>query len=53
MEQIMLENQLLFIEALYAIVCDSEEPEIIRRALSALTNTEAGRNYLAMNPIQT
>lgn len=49
----MLENQLLFIETLYRIVCDSEEPDTIRQALSALINTEEGRNYLAMNPIHT
>lgn len=52
METIILENQLLYIETLYRIVCDSEEPETIRQALAALTRTEEGRAYLAMNPIQ-
>lgn len=47
----MLETQLKLMQALYEIICESEEPEIIRRALSALTSTEAGIEYLTLNPI--
>lgn len=47
----MAEQQLRYLEALYAIVCDSGEPDIIRMALAALTGTAAGREFLEMNPI--
>lgn len=47
----MLETQLVHLQALYEIVCESDEPEIMRKALSALTATPAGLQYLAMNPI--
>lgn len=51
MDTTMLETQLVFVQALYEIVCESDEPETMRKALSALTSTEAGRQYLQMNPI--
>ena len=47
----MLETQLIMLQALYEIVMDSEEPDIIRKALSAITSTAEGRQYLEMNPI--
>lgn len=47
----MAEQQLRYLEALYAIVCQSDEPETIRMALAALTGTPAGREFLEMNPI--
>lgn len=51
MEATIMEMQLRYLEALYRIVCDSDEPETIRVALAALTGTSAGREYLEMNPI--
>lgn len=47
----MLETQLIYLQSLYEIVCDSDEPETVRKALSALTSTPAGIDYLRMNPI--
>lgn len=47
----MLETQLIHLQTLYEIVCDSDEPETIRKALAALTSTPAGIQYLQMNPI--
>jgi hypothetical protein len=47
----MLHTQLIHLQALYEIVCDSDEPETIRKALAALTSTPSGCEYLAMNPI--
>lgn len=46
-----MEFQLLVLQTLYEIVMESDEPEIIRKALSALTATAEGRQYLEMNPI--
>lgn len=51
MEETMLATQLIHLQTLYAIVCESEEPDIVRRALAALTATPAGLEYLALNPI--
>jgi hypothetical protein len=51
MEETMLRTQLIHLQTLYEIVCESDEPDIIRRALAALTSTPAGIEYLAMNPI--
>lgn len=47
----MAEQVLIYIQTLYGIICDSEEPETIRRALAALTSTPGGIEYLQMNPI--
>lgn len=47
----MMEFQLLVLQTLYEIVMESDEPEIIRKALAALTATAEGRQYLEMNPI--
>ena len=46
-----MEFQIIALQTLYEIVMESNEPEIMRKALAALTATEAGREYLAMNPI--
>lgn len=51
MEETLLTTQLIYLQTLYAIVCDSEEPDTIRRAFAALTSTEAGLDYLRINPI--
>lgn len=47
----MDETCLILLQSLYEIVCDSDEADIVRKALSALTSTSAGRQYLEMNPI--
>lgn len=46
-----MEAQLIMLQTLYEIIMESEEADIIRKALSALTATPAGREYLEMNPI--
>jgi hypothetical protein len=48
----ILADQLRFLQALHEVVSDSEEPETIRVALSALTSSNAGIEYLRMNPIK-
>ena len=47
----MAESALKFTEALYEILCESQEPEIVRKALAALTCTPEGIEYLRMNPL--
>lgn len=47
--EVMTEH-LQLTQALYAIAQESEEAETVKLAMSALTNTEAGRAYLAANP---
>ncbi len=51
MDTTMTEANLAFMQCLFEIVCESEEPETIRKALAALTNTPGGIEYLQMNPI--
>lgn len=43
---------LVMVQALAEIVNTSSDPETIRIALSALTNTDAGMSHLRVNPIQ-
>jgi hypothetical protein len=47
----MLTDQLVLVQALHNIASESDDAEDIRMAMSALTNTEAGRTYLATNPL--
>jgi len=47
----MMTDQLHLVTALYNIAHDTTEHEIVRTAMAALMNTEAGRNYVALNPI--
>jgi hypothetical protein len=47
----MMTDQLKMVSALHAIAADSEDAETVRTAAAALMNTEAGRNYVAINPI--
>ena len=47
----MMTDQLAMVTALHHIVNESEDAEIVRTAASALMNTEAGRNYVVINPI--
>lgn len=46
----VMTDQLQLTQALYAIAQESDEAETVKLAMSALTNTETGRNYLAANP---
>lgn len=50
-DTVMLTDQLVLVQALHNIAQESDDSEDIRMAMSALTNTEAGRTYLAHNPI--
>lgn len=49
-EDVMTET-LVLVTALHNIANESEDAEIVRTAMSALMNTEAGRRYSAINPI--
>lgn len=44
-------DALILAESLYNIFMDSDEPETIKLAAAALTNTDAGRQYLMDHPI--
>lgn len=46
-----LQDALILVEALYEIAVESEEVDIVRRAMSALTVTQAGLVYLRQHPI--
>jgi hypothetical protein len=45
-----LQELLILTQALVAIAHESEEAEIVRLAVSALTNTQAGLDYLRVHP---
>ena len=45
------EEVLRVVEALHHIASESEDADIVRYALGALHATEAGRLYLASNPV--
>ncbi len=47
----MMQDQLILLEALSEILQQSDEAEIVRIATAALTNTQAGVNFLVANPI--
>lgn len=47
----MLESQLRYLRALHEIVSDSDDADAVRVALSALTSTNNGIEYLRMHPI--
>lgn len=51
MEETMLQTQLVHLQTLYEIIMESEEPETIRKALAAMTSSQAGIEYLQLNPI--
>lgn len=46
-----LGEQLIMMEALFTIVHESNEAEIVRLAMSALCNTSAGLTYLSAHPL--
>lgn len=45
-----ISEQLILIEALFAIAHETTEAEIVRVAMAALLNTEAGLTYLSAHP---
>lgn len=40
-------------QALWTIAQESRDVESVRSAIAALTNSEAGINYLAINPLKS
>lgn len=47
----VMTETLVHVTALHNIACESDDAEVVRTAMSALSNTEAGRRYMALNPI--
>lgn len=47
----MMSEQLVLIEALFTVVHESNEAEVVRVALAALVATQAGLSYLSTHPI--
>lgn len=47
----MMQDQYVMLSALYDIAMNSEDAETVRTALTALTGTTAGRNFLIANPM--
>lgn len=41
----------ILLEALWEIACDSPDVEVVRIAVTALTNTDAGRIFLKDRPL--
>lgn len=46
-----MQDQLMFLEALHDIAAASNDAEIVRVAVQALTRTQAGLTYLSANPM--
>lgn len=44
-------DQLRMVEALHHIACESEDADIVRYAMSALSSTTAGQAYLLHKPV--
>lgn len=47
----MMGDQLRHLEALYEIAMSSDEPEMVRVAMAALTGTQSGMSFLGTHPI--
>jgi hypothetical protein len=47
----LLTSQLMLIEALFEIATESTDADIVRRAVAGIQSTEAGRAYMARNPL--
>jgi hypothetical protein len=47
----MMSEQMTMLEALHEIAMSSPDAEMVRVAMSALTRTEAGVNYLRLHPL--
>lgn len=48
---VMMGDQLRHLEALYEIVMSSDEPDMVRVAMAALTGTQSGMSFLSSHPI--
>lgn len=48
----MTKESLTLVEALHTIVTESDDAEVVRIAMSALTGTNMGRAYLEANPLR-
>lgn len=46
-----MSDQLILVQALHQVVCESEEAEVVRIAVGALTNSTVGLQYLSSHPI--
>lgn len=44
-------QRFVLIEALFEVAIESNEADIVRRAVAGLQATEAGRNYLVEHPL--
>lgn len=47
----MMSDQLQHLEALYEIMMSSNEPDMVRTALAALTRTTSGLAFLQAHPV--
>jgi hypothetical protein len=47
----MMSEQVVMLEALHEVAMSSGDAEMVRVAMSALTRTEAGVNYLRLHPL--
>lgn len=47
----VMTETLVLVTALHNIAAESDDAEIVRTSMAALSNTEAGRRYMAINPI--
>lgn len=50
-QSIMMDDCVRMLEALHQIAMESQEAEMVRVAVMALTSTHAGRAHLQTNPI--
>jgi hypothetical protein len=51
-ERASMDDRVTLVEALHTIAVESEEADIVRIAMSALTGTDIGQAYLRTNPIK-
>lgn len=49
--QVRTEN-LVLAQALHTIIGESNDAEVVRISMAALTGTETGKNYLTANPLR-
>lgn len=47
----VMTDTLALVTALHSIAQESDDAEIVRTSMAALSNTGAGRRYMALNPI--
>lgn len=47
----LMTDRLVMIEALFEIATESNDADIVRRAVAGLQATHAGKHYLAANPL--